>query len=160
MYFFILMIRPPPISTRTDTLFPYTTLFRSRAGARLDRRGADRLVAEPAKEFTETGNILAVEPVQRLGRYVAARQAGAAGGNDDIDLRIVDPAQKARNDQIGLVPDERARGEAMAGRGPQVPELVARSIDVGAAAVRNLKDRAEERSVERCVGTWRVWACK
>src|SRR3546814_20896113 len=24
-----LMIRPPPISTRTDTLFPYPTLFRS-----------------------------------------------------------------------------------------------------------------------------------
>src|SRR3546814_9462036 len=27
------MIRRPPRSTRTDTLFPYTTLFRSRAGA-------------------------------------------------------------------------------------------------------------------------------
>src|SRR3546814_1514617 len=27
--FFFLMIRLPPISTRTDTLFPYTTLFRS-----------------------------------------------------------------------------------------------------------------------------------
>src|SRR3546814_17335734 len=27
--FFCLMIRRPPISTRTDTLFPYTTLFRS-----------------------------------------------------------------------------------------------------------------------------------
>src|SRR3546814_1580931 len=26
---FFLMIRRPPISTRTDTLFPYTTLFRS-----------------------------------------------------------------------------------------------------------------------------------
>src|SRR3546814_7658598 len=26
---FILMIRQPPRSTRTDTLFPYTTLFRS-----------------------------------------------------------------------------------------------------------------------------------
>src|SRR3546814_8142926 len=26
------MIRRPPRSTRTDTLFPYTTLFRSRAG--------------------------------------------------------------------------------------------------------------------------------
>src|SRR3546814_14380377 len=26
---FILMIRPPPRSTRTNTLFPYTTLFRS-----------------------------------------------------------------------------------------------------------------------------------
>src|SRR3546814_3919292 len=29
--FFFLMIRRPPISNRTDTLFPYTTLFRSRA---------------------------------------------------------------------------------------------------------------------------------
>src|SRR3546814_1421317 len=30
MCFFFLMIRRPPRSTRTDTLFPYTTLFRSR----------------------------------------------------------------------------------------------------------------------------------
>src|SRR3546814_4420307 len=29
MCFFVLMIRRPPRSTRTDTLFPYTTLFRS-----------------------------------------------------------------------------------------------------------------------------------
>src|SRR3546814_3567791 len=29
MYFFFLMIRRPPRSTRTATLFPYTTLFRS-----------------------------------------------------------------------------------------------------------------------------------
>src|SRR3546814_8517723 len=29
VYFFFLMIRRPPRSTRTDTLFPYTTLFRS-----------------------------------------------------------------------------------------------------------------------------------
>src|SRR3546814_19675319 len=29
--FFFLMIRRPPRSTRTDTLFPYTTLFRSLA---------------------------------------------------------------------------------------------------------------------------------
>src|SRR3546814_15625802 len=31
--FFLLMTRRPPRSTRTDTLFPYTTLFRSGAGA-------------------------------------------------------------------------------------------------------------------------------
>src|SRR3546814_16409448 len=43
-FFFFLMIRRPPRSTRTDTLFPYTTLFRSpvdRAGgwwSRADRR--------------------------------------------------------------------------------------------------------------------------
>src|SRR3546814_21027943 len=44
LLFFFLMIRRPPRSTRTDTLFPYTTLFRSflRAGfggeAEVDRR--------------------------------------------------------------------------------------------------------------------------
>src|SRR3546814_8969385 len=31
-FFFFLMIRPPPRSTRTGTLFPYTTLFRSAIG--------------------------------------------------------------------------------------------------------------------------------
>src|SRR3546814_13100864 len=29
LLFFVLMIRRPPRATRTDTLFPYTTLFRS-----------------------------------------------------------------------------------------------------------------------------------
>src|SRR3546814_4719227 len=33
--FFFLMIRRTPRSTRTDTLFPYTTLFRSRSVLRL-----------------------------------------------------------------------------------------------------------------------------
>src|SRR3546814_17682368 len=37
--FFFLMIRRPPRSTRTDTLFPYTTLFRS------DRLLVDTLTA-------------------------------------------------------------------------------------------------------------------
>src|SRR3546814_1160964 len=34
IFFFFLMIRRPPRSTRTDTLFPYTTLFRSGPSAR------------------------------------------------------------------------------------------------------------------------------
>src|SRR3546814_18129262 len=33
--FFFLMIRRPPRSTRTDTLFPYTTLFRYLKGLKL-----------------------------------------------------------------------------------------------------------------------------
>src|SRR3546814_16851266 len=43
------MIRRPPRSTRTDTLFPYTTLFRSdRAQLTEQCRGhADRHVADP-----------------------------------------------------------------------------------------------------------------
>src|SRR3546814_7234267 len=36
--FFFLMIRRPPRSTRTDTLFPYTTLFRSIGDRASDRR--------------------------------------------------------------------------------------------------------------------------
>src|SRR3546814_3450521 len=69
------MIRRPPRSTRTDTLFPYTTLFRSeeqrlvqahapfaqgadhafvrRRRARGDQRGADRrLLARRSEEHT------------------------------------------------------------------------------------------------------------
>src|SRR3546814_2837970 len=40
---FVLMLRRPPRSTRTDTLFPYTTLFRSgprRTSTRLASRNA------------------------------------------------------------------------------------------------------------------------
>src|SRR3546814_14810862 len=37
---FFLMIRRPPRSTRTDTLFPYTTLFRSYAKAGDERTNA------------------------------------------------------------------------------------------------------------------------
>src|SRR3546814_13133001 len=36
------MIRRPPRSTRTDTLFPYTTLFRSRAGIGIAQVAAQR----------------------------------------------------------------------------------------------------------------------
>src|SRR3546814_11706600 len=35
LLFFFLMIRRPPISTRTDTLFPYTTLFRSQPNTKI-----------------------------------------------------------------------------------------------------------------------------
>src|SRR3546814_16475776 len=50
--FFFLMIRRPPRSTRTDTLFPYTTLFRSapsqqRAAGRASHRRS-RSHCEPA----------------------------------------------------------------------------------------------------------------
>src|SRR3546814_19445304 len=36
------MIRRPPRSTRTDTLFPYTTLFRSRLTLNVRRRNSSR----------------------------------------------------------------------------------------------------------------------
>src|SRR3546814_1650834 len=47
---FLLMIRRPPRSTRTDTLFPYTTLFRSLrlCADRHPDRAPDRLAPGPA----------------------------------------------------------------------------------------------------------------
>src|SRR3546814_4513219 len=55
LMFFFLMIRRPPRSTRTDTLFPYTTLFRSR-------------------EMVDFGR-----SQQRLGRDAAPIEANATG---------------------------------------------------------------------------------
>src|SRR3546814_2397933 len=44
------MIRRPPRSTRTDTLFPYTTLFLSR---RQTLTGAERYITEELKAFED-----------------------------------------------------------------------------------------------------------
>src|SRR3546814_19023008 len=50
MFLFFLMIRRPPRSTRTDTLFPFTTLFRSRphqpVNQRLRKKG--EITSKPA----------------------------------------------------------------------------------------------------------------
>src|SRR3546814_13650816 len=43
LLFFFLMVRRPPRSTRTDTLLPYTTLFRS------SRAGGDKGFADVCK---------------------------------------------------------------------------------------------------------------
>src|SRR3546814_2754682 len=51
--FVFLMIRRPPRSTRTDTLFPYTTLFRSRFSFG-HRRFPQRLVTSIVSECTRT----------------------------------------------------------------------------------------------------------
>src|SRR3546814_15955011 len=45
---FFLMIRRPPRSTRTDTLFPYTTLFRSASMIKAD---ANRQNSTPGDEW-------------------------------------------------------------------------------------------------------------
>src|SRR3546814_7231168 len=50
------MIRRPPRSTRTDTLFPYTTLFRSGGGARGLHRTRMRVLHVPCKLFPAAGD--------------------------------------------------------------------------------------------------------
>src|SRR3546814_10854657 len=66
------MIRRPPRSTRTDTLFPYTTLFRSPAGSRCCgenrvQRQADRRIDDKAA---------CVDGKTRRGHRVSRRPIG------------------------------------------------------------------------------------
>src|SRR3546814_15652302 len=88
------MIRRPPRSTRTDTLVPYTTLFRSELVRRAPLDRAERRIAlvglaDLAKDVAVGDEvigilaiILALEFVAiAAGRIVgAARDPGAAGG--------------------------------------------------------------------------------
>src|SRR3546814_14416468 len=73
---FFLMIRRPPRSTRTDTLFPYTPLFRSvRLGARLVH---DRL--EPRFDLLVAVRIRVRDVVRNIAdRGRLAVQAGNRG---------------------------------------------------------------------------------
>src|SRR3546814_5005968 len=56
------MIRRPPRSTRTDTLFPYSTLFRSQ------RRARHQIVRRPAAHRLRTG--LTDRPAAKCGEGV------------------------------------------------------------------------------------------
>src|SRR5213596_3853554 len=47
LFFFFLMIRRPPRSTQDRTLFPYTTLFRSRPRSSSSRRTRDSSATPP-----------------------------------------------------------------------------------------------------------------
>src|SRR3546814_9730984 len=86
MVFLFLMIRRPPRSTRTDTLFPYTTLFRSvvaqSAPAWADARAAARCAAQPGIRQTGirrmTARTAAPRPATRKRRRLYAVLAGMA----------------------------------------------------------------------------------
>src|SRR3546814_13632231 len=49
LYLFFLMIRRPPRATRTDTLIPYTTLFRSRIRLLIDKEEIRELLSGHAR---------------------------------------------------------------------------------------------------------------
>src|SRR3546814_12896780 len=115
MLVFFLMIRRPPRSTRTDTLFPYTTLFRSPANlgdeqfvdlapVHVDDLEAPALVGEclalgrqmlqDRKRMARRGRIVAilaqldVEPPGHLvGRHRSGEQQAAVVALDDDRLR-------------------------------------------------------------------------
>src|SRR3546814_13766152 len=58
IFLFFLMIRRPPRSTRTDTLFPYTTLFRSDRGYRNACRRKGAGTTRPCTSGIATAQVL------------------------------------------------------------------------------------------------------
>src|SRR3546814_9899982 len=77
------MIRLPPRSTRTDTLVPYTTLFRSCHPGALQRVGVAELPPQPQQRGV---------PRPGLGDQGPVLPARAGGAED---LREADPEQRA-----------------------------------------------------------------
>src|SRR3546814_13778338 len=98
--FFFLMIRRPPRSTRTDTLFPYTTLFRSETHFRRAWHG-DRAARPAQLRRPSTGAVAEPRHGQPPGDRAPAADAGrgdaAAGGRrTGADLRPpADPRDEA-----------------------------------------------------------------
>src|SRR3546814_11218538 len=95
MFMFLLMIRLPPRSTRTDTLFPYTTLFRSHelVGGhprlvRTDEQG-EILGHIPGLDGLDADLLQRVGELDHLGRAVElAAAVQAAGPGEDRGDRI------------------------------------------------------------------------
>src|SRR3546814_12299385 len=76
------MILRPPRSTRTDTLFPYTTLFRSQVGlveAAVEGQGDADLGADGERLDQRLGALEAAAEAQPQVVVVVVGQFGAAG---------------------------------------------------------------------------------
>src|SRR3546814_3573886 len=93
--FFFLMIRLPPRSTRTDTLFPYTTLFRSAAGA-AGKRAAGLLLPSAVvqglgegREKSIRGDGPPVRPKKPLARMGAMPGRSSAAGAEIFSVSAV-----------------------------------------------------------------------
>src|SRR3546814_13638238 len=99
------MLRRPPRSTRTDTLFPYTTLFRS-IRAKLHRPPRDALRADPNESI-------------RIGPNCdvpcAASRADAAPSIGSLDREVDRLAHRHLGDAVGK------DAEGIAGNGAVMP---------------------------------------
>src|SRR3546814_7314870 len=89
------MVRRPPRSTRTDTLFPYTTLFRSeealqtpehRLEARRDRAAEDGVVAEAHDSARSALEVVDRELDVDLQRLRLLAEQGR--GDEPVDLDV------------------------------------------------------------------------
>src|SRR3546814_11306246 len=110
---FFLMRRRPPRSTRTDTLFPYTTLFRSLEGeaeAFGGRRGAG--VERGVLGLRQVDQLLIVAEVERQQLFGGLIGGGAQLAQIDAELRVEGAhAVQRAVDVDGVVMSSCARSE-------------------------------------------------
>src|SRR3546814_20803059 len=94
-FVFFLMIRRPPRSTRTDTLFPYTTLFRSVVQPTVPLRAGDRAGpgTEPRLRSRCGGAAAATRQPQPVPAHGRAAEAVAAAAQ--LSRQAADPARAA-----------------------------------------------------------------
>src|SRR3546814_682809 len=90
------MIRRPPRSTRTDTLFPYTTLFRSGIEAQI--------------QAGEIGVTLQEVLCRAPDAALLARPDRLAGGDQGVPVLHLDDGQDAAaaGDQVDLAEDRKS----------------------------------------------------
>src|SRR3546814_13428269 len=81
MLFFFLSIRRPPRSTRTDTLFPYTTLFRSNVTNSGTLQSGGALSASISEQLNNTGKLLATGDLSILAADSARTLQIGNGGS-------------------------------------------------------------------------------
>src|SRR3546814_2476338 len=84
-FIFFLMLRRPPRSTRTDTLFPYTTLFRS--CLLMDQALSPRRLRLRHPQFAADGLLC---PRAARPRCARAWGRGARGRRQDVALALAE----------------------------------------------------------------------
>src|SRR3546814_15869826 len=107
MFFFFLMIRRPPRSTRTDTLFPYTTLFRS-VGVVVRTNGSGPFCKR--KTRNDTRNPIRTDLLDGRDRHGRVDRLVRAGDG-------MRPALSRRRDRLVRAGDADGGGEHRAERG-------------------------------------------
>src|SRR3546814_20797780 len=118
------MIRRPPRSTRTDTLFPYTTLFRSAVAVKDVFRRIDWLkVAKRAGGLALTA-FTGIPTPEQIGAVVGS-----------LEALVADPAKLVTKENISTAIDE-AKALLKPDESKNVPEAVEafRQVYIGKAA--------------------------
>src|SRR3546814_8136361 len=109
-YFFFLMIRRPPRSTRTDTLFPYTTLFRA---TDLGQHLQQEVVQFAASGFRDFTRIAASDPIMWRDIFLNNRDA------------LLEVSQRMQEDLARLQRAIRWR------EGAEIEQLIRRTREIG-----------------------------